>query len=110
MKKRSPKRVGDILARMKSTTDLGRQLDRAVIWERWPELAGPHLSTHGHPVAVKENRLCISVDSPVWMHKFAYRKWDIVRRINRLVGYELISDVFVQLGDAVEGENPQPGV
>lgn len=60
-------------------------------------MAGPHLYEHGRPVTVKENTLYIEADSPVWMHKFAYYKWDIIKRINRLARRELISDIFIQL-------------
>jgi len=33
------------------------------------------------------------------MNKYAYFKWEILKRINRLVGKELISDVFFVLSE-----------
>ena len=95
----NPKAIGDILSQLKQTTKLGGQLEQARIWERWPEVAGRHLSRHGAPKAIKDGTLHVEVDSPVWMHRLAYEKWDLVGRINRMAGRELVSDVFIVLRD-----------
>lgn len=102
MKKSDPKRLGDILATAKQTTALGRLLDQAQIWEQWPALAGQRLAPHGHPVGFRRKHpgvLVIAAESPVWVHRFAYKKWDIIRRINRMARGELVSDIFVTLED-----------
>jgi len=97
LKKTSPSSVGDILARLVKKTGLGKQMDQAQIWDRWEELAGPHLAAHGRPHAVRDNTLLVEVDSAVWMNKYAYHKWDILKRINGLFGHELVSDLFIML-------------
>ena len=109
MRSNKPTAIGDILAVLKKESKLGKQLEQALIWERWPELAGPHLSAHGRPYTVKENKLVIQADSTVWMHKFAFRKWDIIKRINRMVGHELVSDIFVSLSPDDDPIPPQDG-
>lgn len=76
---------------------LGKQLEQAAIWDNWPEIAGVYLAKHGRPSGIKDNRLHIEVDSAVWMHKYSYKKWDIIKRINRLARKELVSDIFVEL-------------
>ena len=90
---------------MIQTTDLGARLEEAKIWERWDTIAGPYLSPHSRPVAVRERVLHIEADSPVWMHKLAFKKWEIIRRINVLARRELVSDVFLRLAD--DGPEPQ---
>ena len=94
-----PKTVGEILGHLKKTSPLGKQLDQAKIWQRWPELAGEPLWMHGRPLGFRENTLYVEADSAVWMHKFAYRKWDIIGRVNRMAGHELISELFIVLKD-----------
>jgi len=96
-KKSKPSSVGDILAKMAKTTELGKKLEQAIIWERWPEVAGASLFEHGRPHSIRENTLIVEVDSSVWMNKYAYHKWHILKRINRLSGRELVSDIFVKL-------------
>ncbi|MBI4559662.1 MAG: DUF721 domain-containing protein [Candidatus Hydrogenedentes bacterium] len=89
--------VGEILDSLKKSTKLGKQLEQAQIWERWPEIAGQSLAIHGEPKTVRENKLYIEADSPVWMNEFAYDKWNIIKRVNRMSGHELISDIFITL-------------
>ena len=100
LKKRDPESLGDILDRMKQTSKLGGLLEKAQIWDRWPELAGSRLACHGHPVGFRpksDRVLVIEAQGAVWMHRFAFKKWDIIRRINRMAQRELVSDIFVVL-------------
>ncbi len=116
MKKNEPESLGEILSDLKQTTHLGKLLEQAQIWERWPELAGPRLAPHGQPVGFRAKRpgtLVIAAESPVWMHRFAFKKWDIIRRINRMARRELVSDIFVtHAGDEASptalGASPSP--
>ena len=102
-----PTGVGDILASLKKSTPLGKRLKEAQIWQEWPSLAGKRLCTHGHPVAVKDRTLHVEAYSPVWVSKFAYFKWAIIGRVNRMAGQEIISDIFVTLaGDEEVDEAP----
>jgi predicted nucleic acid-binding Zn ribbon protein len=94
-----PKGIGEILEQLKRSTTLGEQLEFAEIWRRWPEVAGDPLFAHGQPRGVRDGRLYVEVESPVWMHKYAYARWDILARINAMAGRELVSDLFVVLQD-----------
>ena len=62
------------------------------------------LAEHGHPKDLRERRLRVIVDSAVWMHKYSYCKWEIIRRINRRAGKELVSDLFFLLADDADEE------
>ncbi|MCC6145461.1 MAG: DUF721 domain-containing protein [Candidatus Hydrogenedentes bacterium] len=96
-KKHNIEGISDILGRLKQESPLGHQLELAQIWEQWEAIAGPALSKHGVPYSVLEGELRVRVDSPVWMHKYAYHKWRIIKEINRRAHKELISDLFVTL-------------
>lgn len=102
--------VGDILASLKKKTPLGKRLKEAQIWQQWPSLAGARLCTHGNPVTVKDRTLHVEAYSSVWVNKFAYHKFEIIGRINRMAGTELISDIFVTLQqDEGEADNKDEG-
>ena len=96
--------VGEILDQMKTATGLGAQLELAQIWEHWAELAGVQLSQHGQPHSVKDGQLRVRADSAVWMHKFSFRKWQIIQRINKMARKELVNDLFVSLSFDEEPE------
>jgi predicted nucleic acid-binding Zn ribbon protein len=99
--------IADILAGLKESTALGRNLEEAQIWQRWPELAGMDFMPHGRPLGVREGTLIIEVDSAVWMHKFAYTKRDLVRRINRMIGRNLVTDIYLTLTEEEKLSDPQ---
>lgn len=109
-RKQEPTGVGDILESLKKTSALGKQLDQAKIWERWEEMVGKPWSEHGTPHTLKEQKLTLHIDTAVWMHQFAYRKWVIIKAINRFAGYELVSDLFLVLRPDEETVLPQDGV
>jgi hypothetical protein len=102
-----PKRVGEILAELKKSTRLGRQLKQAMIWACWPEIAGHRLCSHGEPYTIEKNKLYVEAESPVWMHRFVSQRWDIIKRVNRIAGRELISDVYVRLRPDSDGDSAQ---
>ncbi len=89
--------VSDILSELRKSTPLGKNLDQAEIWTRWPELVGPKLCAHCRPKNIKDQLLRVEADSAVWMHRISYLKWNLVRRINLMAGKELISDIFIVL-------------
>lgn len=79
----------------------------ALIWERWPEIAGDPLYMHGRPVSVRKGELKVEVESSVWMNRYAFRREGILRRINHLARQRLIEDIFLVLiedGQAIEEE------
>jgi predicted nucleic acid-binding Zn ribbon protein len=89
--------VGDILKSMVKKSPLGLKMRQALIWEDWEQIAGPTLAPHGRPHGIKKKTLEIEVDSSVWMNRYAYYKWDIIKRINSRFRRELISDIFILL-------------
>lgn len=101
--------VGDILRKLTKTTKLGETLKKAELWEHWTEVVGEETARHCRPRTVQEGQLRIEVESAVWMHRLAYRKWDIVKKVNRLAGKELVHDVFLVLipdGEMIGEEEP----
>ncbi len=99
MPRKAVEHISDILARMQQNTALGVSLEQAKIWERWEQLAGKHLAKHCRPHSIKDGQLRIVVESAVWMHKLSYLKWDLLMRINRMAGKELVSDAFFVLAE-----------
>ena len=89
--------IDDILNTMQSSTPLGKQLDCAQVWERWPDIVGDNYYHHCRPLGLRDNCLRIEVDSSVWMHRLSFRRWDIIKKVNQLVKKNLISDVFLVL-------------
>jgi len=97
MNENKPEGIGDIIESMKTSSTLGKNLQEARIWERWPEIVGPKLMPYGQPLGVRDETLFIQVESAVWMHKFSYQKPQIIQQANKLVGEKLVSEIFLTL-------------
>jgi predicted nucleic acid-binding Zn ribbon protein len=103
-----PEGVGDILAKLMKKPALTKALLQARIWEEWDSIAGKPLCEHGKPQRIKDGLLTVMVESAVWMNKYSYRKWDIIRRINLQAGKELVSDIFLKLATDEEVKPKAP--
>lgn len=104
-----PEGIGDIIEAMKTSGSLGRNLQEARIWERWPEIVGPKLMPYGQPLGVRDETLFIQVESAVWMHKFSYQKPYIIQQVNKLVGHDLVSEIFLTLDPDDKAKPPEEG-
>jgi predicted nucleic acid-binding Zn ribbon protein len=107
MGKRDPKGIDEIIKSMRQSPEMGKHFRVARIWEAWPDLVGAHLMPHGRPLGLRDGTLVIEVVNSVWMHKFSYRKWRIMKKVNALVGEKMVSDLYFVLSDeASEDEGP----
>ncbi len=114
MKRDSLQGLGNIIEKMIEHTALGKHLEHAAIWQRWPDIVGKELAPHCHPVTVADMRLSIEADSAVAMHSLTLQKWPIIKRANTLAKKELINDIYVALlqdGDEIslEKSSQRPG-
>ncbi len=109
-KGKEPEGIGDIIEALKKSAEVGKHFGHALIWERWPELAGPQMMHHGRPLGVRDGTLLVEIDSAVWMHRFSYEKEAIMERIRRIVDPALVSDLFFTLTAEEELKNPQDDV
>ena len=110
MRGADPKGIGDILAELKESTELGKKFKEAQIWERWPEVAGPKLMAFGRPIGIRDETLFIEVSSAVWMHKFSYYKSEILTRVNELLGENPVTDLYFNLAPEEKAGKPQDTV
>lgn len=97
MAKEEPQKIGDIIEALKSSSELGKQLEQARIWEQWDSLVGKEFCAHATPVSIQDDVLRVELDSAVWMHKFSYSKSDLIARINSILEHISIVDIFITL-------------
>lgn len=102
MAKKGPTRIDEVLDALRKSPETGKPFDVAKIWEQWPNVVGTKLMPYGRPVGVRDGTLVIEVMSAVWMHRYSYRKQSILRRVNQLVGSDLVREIFFVLSE----ENP----
>ncbi|MFP6582222.1 MAG: DUF721 domain-containing protein [Candidatus Hydrogenedentota bacterium] len=99
MHKDTPEAIKHILEGLKVTSELGRTLDEARIWEHWESIVPSPFNAHTYPLRVKKQVLFIEADNAVWMHKTSYLKQQILDRIRSTIPPETIEDLRFVLED-----------
>ncbi|PCJ60643.1 MAG: hypothetical protein COA73_08115 [Candidatus Hydrogenedentota bacterium] len=110
MDKNAPKNISDIIESLKASSELGRNLEEAKIWDQWPSIVGPKFQAHSNPLGVRDRVLIIEVDSAVWMHKISYEKPRILTRIAGIIQPDLIDDIYLSLSKDDEPDKTQDSV
>jgi predicted nucleic acid-binding Zn ribbon protein len=81
---------------------LPRVLDKIGITERlaqqkavilWKSAVGPDIRKQTVANRIQENILYVSVSNPVWMNELVYLKSSIIKKLNELIGEEVVKDI-----------------
>ena len=61
----------------------------------WAKAVGPPLARQTLPLRVKSGRLEVAVASAVWRNQLGFMKKDIVKRINKFVGADVVHELVL---------------
>jgi predicted nucleic acid-binding Zn ribbon protein len=96
--------IGDILARLLQRLGLDKEVKGWRVMEDWPLLVGPRISSHTRCVGFRDGTLRVEVDGSAWRHELGFIERDLVYRINRHLGAELIRELrFVLTTRDIQG-------
>jgi hypothetical protein len=56
------------------------------VFERWADVAGPALAPHCRPLSLRDGRLVVAVEEPVWATAVRYAQGEVLARLEGLVG------------------------
>jgi predicted nucleic acid-binding Zn ribbon protein len=77
----------------------------------WAEVVGPEIAAASFAEGVRGGVLFVRVRSNVWSNELTFYKQDIITRLNRRVGGDVISDIhFKTSGPVRAAEKAQPDV
>lgn len=67
-------------------------------WEVWPEVVGPANAKKAQPTKFRNGKLFVTVLHPALMQELQFVKERIRRRLNRLIGAEVITYIYFGRG------------
>jgi predicted nucleic acid-binding Zn ribbon protein len=85
--------VGGVLARVIQQLGLETGLKGWKAAEDWPRIVGGRIARHTRCVGFSDGTLRVEVESSSWMHELGYLERDLVRKVNRHLGAELVREV-----------------
>ncbi|GEM_PF-5271194 len=98
--------VSKVIFDIASKAGWQRNLSRARLWKKWPDIAGRGIARYAVPLsfqkADRKEVLIVAVADSVWMHELSMQRLELLNNINA----ELGSDGFDEIRFVV-GELPQ---
>ncbi|KPJ76815.1 MAG: hypothetical protein AMJ54_10255 [Deltaproteobacteria bacterium SG8_13] len=68
------------------------------VWELWEKAVGEIIAENARPAAFKGKILLVHVNSSPWLHQLSFLKKDILARINRELGQDLVEEIKFKIG------------
>jgi len=59
----------------------------------WNQAVGQDIRKHTSANRIEQNILYVAVSSPIWMNELVYLKTGIIKKLNELVGQEVVKNI-----------------
>lgn len=76
------------------TYRLGGKLNETRLMGKWNEVVGKIIASHTKNLYISNKKLFVTVDSSVIRSELMYSKDNLIRRLNKTVGCEVITDII----------------
>lgn len=108
---RRPVPIGDILKERIGALGWECRLREEEVLTGWDAAVGPQIALHARPSHITDRRLTIVTESPVWTQQLSLLKPDLLRRIARRFGPDVVTDLYFVTGKIEPApESPPPAV
>lgn len=71
-----------------------KQIKGYQIISNWENLAGKEIAQASHPIKIQDKCLFLAVKSNVWANELNLRKGELIEKINREAGEEIVSNLL----------------
>ena len=90
--------VSNVVGKLLSKLEKKQSSRQGQLFSRWEEIAGETIAEHVRPEKIAHKKLFLTVDSSVWLFELnTRRKEEIVQRITRLLGKNVIEDIVLKV-------------
>jgi hypothetical protein len=87
--------VGDVLPALLDGLQIARPLAGWRAVAEWPQVVGERLARRTRAVRWSEGKLWVEVQGSVWLHELGFLKRDLIQRLNRHLGADLVQDLVL---------------
>ena len=101
-----PVRFGDALKAAVERRRWTARLKGSQVFERWDDIAGPHVAANVQPVRLAGGVLVLSASSAAWATEAGYLSTELMRRANELLGEAMVTRVQITVGRGSGGTRP----
>ncbi len=97
-----PVRIGELIGPiLKQAESLPRRPEALEVITSWPEMVSGKLARKSRAVSLRDGKLFVEVKSPAWKQELILQKRNIIRKINRKLGKDILSDMVINVRDFI---------
>lgn len=97
-KKRRPKKLGDVMGEVLTTSGISDRIAQASIIPDWRTLVGPQIARVTEPLSVtRQGTLFVAVTTNAWMTELSLMEPELLRRLNERAGRLSIKKIRWQI-------------
>ena len=93
---KNDQKLNEILKEMMNSKKLKPKLQLEQIKNIWEKIMGPSIVRYTRNIALRRNKLYITIDSAPLKQELSYGKNKIIKLINEEMGEEVIEDVIIR--------------
>ena len=82
-----------VLSRLLQRLGLANELQGWRAVEDWAGIVGPRVARHTRAVGFEHDVLRVEVEGSAWMHELGYLKQELIKAVNRELGYDRVRDI-----------------
>jgi predicted nucleic acid-binding Zn ribbon protein len=90
--------VGSVLQDLLKTPNMASNTRLSRIWEVWPDAVGGQIAANAKPAAIKGSLLIVLAESSAWIQQLHYLKREMIAKLNRTLGENLVKDIKFKIG------------
>lgn len=93
-KKKSPRVLGSLMSDVCRKIGMTEAYDEYKTLQMWESVVGEAIARVTAVEKMKEGELYVKVRNPSWRMELNFRKRDIVARLNKAIGYQMIRTII----------------
>ncbi|NOZ60098.1 MAG: DUF721 domain-containing protein [Calditrichaeota bacterium] len=85
--------IGEALIKLLSQLGLQKEVQQNQLLAEWPEIVGEQIAKVSSAARMEDGILFVKVNHSVWRNELYYRKAELIQRLNRKAGHNLVKDI-----------------
>lgn len=95
---KKPVHIADVLKNALAAYRTEGDTELVRIWKLWDGAVGHAVAENTRAAAFKGNLLIVHVSSSPWIHQLHFLKQELIEKVNRALGKNLVADIKFKIG------------
>lgn len=88
------KKLNIVISEVIKEYGLEEKLKDMSVLNLWSEIVGERIALVSKATRIKNGKLTVSVDNPIWRNELIFLKQEIIRKINNKFKEEIVKDII----------------